>query len=327
MQVNLLELETSKLLKKFGDGNHKPGSGSAVALQGMLSAQLIRTVIDLTKDEKRRDSYKEILPSLLSIDKEIDGQIYPKLEKLLQDDSVQFDKVIKLRQAREVETDLIHRNELAGQAMQELKAATEIPIEIAGLCIKLAKFAISVFDGGFKSARGDSGVSLNTAVASVAGCLSIIDLNLLSFTSDKWTEKIRGEVNELRTSYKELYSESIARQEALKEEAEQRELFYSEINLVLSGIPTEVNLSDSVIESVATELQRTIWVHRDMLWRNDTVQNPIDVLKPEMVFKKMKYQFERKAEIGRYLVEGGLVEIAGQIDKQNKIVIIWEISR
>jgi formiminotetrahydrofolate cyclodeaminase len=33
-----------KDLMKFGAGNHKPGSGSAAAFQGMVSAKLISTV-------------------------------------------------------------------------------------------------------------------------------------------------------------------------------------------------------------------------------------------------------------------------------------------
>jgi len=52
----LIELSTEELLKKFGSGKHKPGSGSAAAFQGMLSAKLIHTVIDLTKS---RETYKK----------------------------------------------------------------------------------------------------------------------------------------------------------------------------------------------------------------------------------------------------------------------------
>jgi hypothetical protein len=37
MTEKLTEIATGKLLEKFGAGDHKPGSGSASALQGMLS--------------------------------------------------------------------------------------------------------------------------------------------------------------------------------------------------------------------------------------------------------------------------------------------------
>ena len=51
--TNKLELPAAELLEKFGKGSHVPGSGSAAAFQGMLSAQLILTVISLTLDKKR----------------------------------------------------------------------------------------------------------------------------------------------------------------------------------------------------------------------------------------------------------------------------------
>jgi formiminotetrahydrofolate cyclodeaminase len=62
MDVELIKLPTETLLGKFGLGNHVPGSGSATALQGLLSAQLISTVINLTSSEKHRNKYQSVLP-------------------------------------------------------------------------------------------------------------------------------------------------------------------------------------------------------------------------------------------------------------------------
>lgn len=47
--MNLIDYSAKELLEKFGAGNHKPGSGSAAAFQGLLSAQLIRTFISWSK--------------------------------------------------------------------------------------------------------------------------------------------------------------------------------------------------------------------------------------------------------------------------------------
>lgn len=62
MGKSLLEETTEELLKKFGAGNHKPGSGSAAAFQGMISAQLLITVINLTNENKRKKHYSHVLP-------------------------------------------------------------------------------------------------------------------------------------------------------------------------------------------------------------------------------------------------------------------------
>lgn len=171
-----MNLSTDMVLQRFGSGDHVPGSGSATAFQGMLSAQLIQNVINLTANSNQKHHYKERLPRLLTIDSKIKNQIYPSLERLFQEDAIQFDKVVKLRKARDKEIDLYKKNELKTMALQELKPATELPIEIADLCEELADFAAYVFDHGFASARGESGVALNSAVSAVAGCLSVIDL-------------------------------------------------------------------------------------------------------------------------------------------------------
>ena len=45
MQLDFSQLTVNQLLDKLGKGGHKPGSGSAAALQGMISSKLVQTVI------------------------------------------------------------------------------------------------------------------------------------------------------------------------------------------------------------------------------------------------------------------------------------------
>ena len=112
MNIPLLGITTEKLLEKIGAGNHKPGSGSAAALQAMISSKLLITVINLTDDDEHRKYYLEVLPGLLKLDNEIRERIYPRLTELFQNDSIQFDKTIKLRKARNKEENLIKKNQL-----------------------------------------------------------------------------------------------------------------------------------------------------------------------------------------------------------------------
>src|SRR5690554_4535881 len=103
MDIDLLNVTTEKLLEKFGAGNHKPGSGSAAAFQGMLSAKLLVTVISLTNEAKRRETYKNVLPKLLSMNNEIHNRIFPRLKDLFQEDAIQFGKTIQAREERDNE--------------------------------------------------------------------------------------------------------------------------------------------------------------------------------------------------------------------------------
>ncbi|MDB5141075.1 MAG: methenyltetrahydrofolate cyclohydrolase-like protein [Mucilaginibacter sp.] len=204
----LIELSTEELLKKFGSGKHKPGSGSAAAFQGMLSAKLIHTVIDLTR---AREAYKEWLPELMRMEAELDNRICPTLENLFQLDSEQFDRVIQLRLAHKTETNWTKKHALKEELDEAVLPATETPIAIGKLCAELAGFAIFICDHGFQSARGDSGVALNNLIGTIAGCLSIINLNLLSLGHDEQTEQIRLEAGRLKAAYLDLSTKAVER--------------------------------------------------------------------------------------------------------------------
>lgn len=320
MDGKLLELHANKLLQKFGKGNHKPGSGSAVAVQGLLSAQLIRTVISLTNEEKRRKHYAEVLPELLRMNSEIETRIYPALEKLCEHDSIQFDKYITRLRDRDHETDHQRQQELDRLGMKELVPATEIPLEIAILCMKLGEFAMYVFDHGFKSARGDAAVALNGASASVAGCLSIIDLNLSKFGCSDWTLKIRLQTEGIREGLAKLTTNASDRMVEFEALCREKSL-QVEIKDLRSGQWEEISLSDASIEKVARQLQNVLWSYRDRLWK-EVPDNQLAVLKPEVAIEKLLgYKFGY-ATLGQHSFDGGVSEIAGQIDKDQRTVLV-----
>ena len=143
----LIKLSTEQLLKKFGAGSHKPGSGSAAALQGMLSAKLVQTVIDLTIEKPKYDQY---LSSLNDIREKIENRTYPELSQLFQLDSEQFDRVITLRRERKNEKNPSKRMKVIQDLNEVLMLATETPINIAKLCVEVSEFALFLFDEGFQ---------------------------------------------------------------------------------------------------------------------------------------------------------------------------------
>lgn len=324
MAQNVINLSTDMVLQKLGLGDHVSGSGSATASQGMLSAKLIQNVIYLTVNSNQKHHYKEWLPRLFAIDSKIKNRIYPSLERLSEEDATQFDKVIKLRKARDEEIDPDKKNELKTLALQELKPATEMPIEIAELCEELAEFAAYVFDHGFAPARGESGVALSSAVSAVAGCLSIIDLNLLSFDySDDWTEKIRSEKSRLVSIYQDLYSKITERLERLREEADQKNSFNLAIGEFRSDKWVKSQLSYSNIEDIARQLQNTIWKYRNVIWKHDAPEKEVDILKPEIVLEKiLGFQFKQQTTLGIYEIQGKQINVAGLIDRKHKVIEI-----
>lgn len=319
---NLIDLQVKTLLKKFGAGNHKPGSGSAVALEGMLAAEMIRTVIDITKG---RPAYKHLIKDLEIIIKEVETDIYPALTKLIQEDSIQFGKAIEARKARNAEVEDIElRSKHAHEALEELKVATEIPVAIAKHCIRLAEIGIYIFDTCFQSARGDSSVAINSALSAVSGCLAIINLNLLSFGNDEWTNRMRAEADDIKNLRDKLLLEEDDRQENLKEEAKQMHEFFNEIKVCQNGLQLNSRLTYEQIEMLASNIQNALWKYRDYIWKKNVPETPIDIIDPIKLLKKLGYQYQQKDILESFETNDGVFETAGVIDTQNKHVSISE---
>ncbi|HEY2583079.1 MAG TPA: cyclodeaminase/cyclohydrolase family protein [Mucilaginibacter sp.] len=316
----LIEYTTEELLQKFGSGEHKPGSGSAAAFQGLLSAQLIVTVITLSK---RKPKYREWLQEYERMNSEIENRIYPQLLHFFQLDSEQFDRVIKLRRELKSETDVVKWRLIKQTLDDATLPATQTPIGIAKLCAELADCAVFLCDYGFQAARGDSGVALNNATATIAGCLSIINLNLLSLGHDEQTEQIRLDAERLKAIYDGLIVKAAESLSRLEKEAERMKRYHQRIQELDSGRWVKKKHSHSEIEELARRVQNTLWLYRDILGQKVTEENIIDLLKPDMVLTQiLNYQYFELESLDQNIKDNDGFEIAGIIDKAKKSVAV-----
>lgn len=129
-ELDLLDTPTNKLLTKFGSGGHKPGSGSAAALLGLLSGKLVQTVVSLTTD---RANYEEAQATLSGAVEVLVKQIEPQLTAAFEEDSRQFDRTIVARRRHDAAPmGSPERQRLSDDALSELRTSTEIPLEIGG---------------------------------------------------------------------------------------------------------------------------------------------------------------------------------------------------
>jgi len=325
MEIPLLGITTEKLLEKIGAGNHKPGSGSAAALQAMISSKLLITVINLTNEEDHRRFYLQVLPDLLRLDKEIKERVFPRLAELFQLDSAQFDKTINLRKARDQENNPIKKNQFSQEALRELKIAIDIPIEIAKLSIELSRFSEFVFDNAFQSARGDSQVALSGSLSALGGCISIIELNLLSYGINdlNYSKKINQEIDRLKSEYQRLNKISTSKIENLSSEVNSNIEIQSKVKNLLSKLKSKSKILDSDIEKLVLNLQEILWANKNQIWKKSKPGNQLEVLKPKMVLKKiLGYDYYETKNIpnGKDDFEGS--DLAGMIDQTKRLVLI-----
>lgn len=324
MTKNLLTISVDELLKKFGKGSHVPGSGSAAAFQGMVSAKLLVTVISLTCDDKRKRLYGKVFPELLSMQSKIEQRIFPRLTDLFYQDSLHFDQAIKLREARDNEPDPAIKTNLERQSLEQLKIGISIPLEIASLNNELAEMGNYVFDNGWKAVRGDSQVALSGAVAAIAGCISIINLNMLSFGGDEYEflEDITKKNNILKSIYDELTIIANSKIEQLEGERTEKMPLYKKATDLLSKVKSKTNLDDIEIENTAIELQQLLWKHRKQIWKEDYSETPLKILNPSHALQKvLGYKYFSMEDI---ILAGSTYDVntAGIIDQRDKLVLI-----
>lgn len=321
MNPDLLELPTRDLLEKIGAGNHKPGSGSAAALNGILSCKLLMTVIELTLNKPKYSHYHKEFTKLKNT---IEEKIGLRLELLFQEDSVQFDKAIQKRKARNKEENQRSKNDLQEESLRELKKSTEIPIEIADLCIQLAKYSVIIFDKGFKSARGDSGVALSSALSGLSGCISIISLNLQSFPRSVWTDSIQMQNKKFREEFGSLNTENIRLMDTLDAEAERKGAFLAEFIEIRKALYGKSKITHEEIETLARRIQNALWTYRELIWTAKPPKNQLGVLKAEKVIELLKYAFHKVETLG---VNEHNEEIAGVINNEECTITISSMYR
>jgi len=203
-----LELPTSKLLEEFGKGSHIQGSGSAAALSSLIGIELLKTVCKLTQT---KPAYSEHHSQMAYIQKELEEIYKPKIVQIFYDDSTEFGKASEFRILRDKEDDQKLKRKYGRQAADQLKIATEIPIELCELNFKLIEYALSIFDNGYKATRGDAGVAISNFLSAISGTLFIVLLNIRVSQKSKWTEEKRIQAEKLTSDYLKIQKDAFSR--------------------------------------------------------------------------------------------------------------------
>jgi formiminotetrahydrofolate cyclodeaminase len=204
---NFLQLPTQALLDEFGAGKHKPGSGSAAALLGLVACKMMQTVVTVTL---RNATYTENFAQLKFVDSVVSGH-EPFFREAIQRDSIQFDRYHRAAIARRESVDSSERRRLADRARQELMPATQIPLEIAEHGLDTAEKGLVIYDLGARYARGDSGVAVSSALSCCSGALFIVYLNLLQFREGQWATTTRASADRIAERYQLLQLEQFRR--------------------------------------------------------------------------------------------------------------------
>jgi len=176
-----LLLTANDLLDLFGAGDAVPGSGSANALIAALAAEVVRSIAFKTQ---KRDE-----PRYLSVRRTAEEIIFwatktsADLRRAVDEDANDFAEVIALRRERD-ESSLFpeiaenRRLESLRREVDALQRATAGPLQVARLAVDIAERALTMFDHGFQSARGESLSACNAALSAAGSSAFVATVNL-----------------------------------------------------------------------------------------------------------------------------------------------------
>jgi formiminotetrahydrofolate cyclodeaminase len=207
-QKSYLEIPAKDLLDAFGKGSHIPGSGSAAAFSGLMAIELMRTVLQLSIGKKDYEMYKKEFGILLT---RLTANAKPKFTKFFNIDIEVFHKVSYHRRLRDKAKSEEKKIEHKTLANEKLREATDIPLDICESSLDLMQTAFSIFDKGFKGARGDAGVAISNLLSSAQGALFIVFLNLRSFPKSKWKDEHMQRAVNLATRFTKLQKDAYSR--------------------------------------------------------------------------------------------------------------------
>lgn len=304
-----LKLPADELLNEFGAGHHIPGSGSAAALIGLVAANLASTVGQLTLN---KPAYEEFHKEVEAICQHLQTDLIPKLTSLFQQDAEAFDAVYNARIARRGAIDEQVKRRLKADWLSKQRVATAIPIKIANACVQIIDHATRLFDVGFKSARGDTGVALGAAVAGVLSAVYVINLNLVPYEGNYWAQQRRKECDQLQQTALDKYEAALLRLNLLRAEDVDTIDDADDAKAITTLLScSKQSYTDEEIEERARQLRRIIWKNRDRLSvEREITFKDSDLMDPEIALHMLGYSYSLAETLGKH----DALEVAGELD-------------
>ncbi len=197
-------------LDKLASRSPEPGGGSVSALVGALGAALVSMVGNLTLGKEKYVDVQDQVEELLASSEKLRDELQGLIQK---DTEVYADVSAAFKLPRETEEE---RAERSARIQEALKLATEVPFEIAGKCLEVARLSETSAVIGNVGAVSDAGVAVLLAEAAAQSAALNVKINVNSiedreFSEGRWAraKEILGECAELRDRVVKLTYEKL----------------------------------------------------------------------------------------------------------------------
>jgi formiminotetrahydrofolate cyclodeaminase len=187
----LFEKSLREVIEVSASKSPTPGGGSVSAIVACFGLAMASMVANLTLGKEK---YKDVAPQIDESLKEI-NELIKNLEELVEADMAVFNNFMKAYRLKgNTGTEKVARENAIQKALQE---ATDTPIEIARLCLKVLHIAERLSVAGNKMAVSDAGVAALLADAALKSVLLNVDINLPMIKDQKYVNKVVAEKEDM----------------------------------------------------------------------------------------------------------------------------------
>jgi formiminotetrahydrofolate cyclodeaminase len=182
MTVNIIEQPFFELIDSVSSKSAAPGGGSVAAAAGALGAGLITMSCKFTIDnEKYREHWDEFKVILHDVEK-----YRNELIELIDKDAKVYTGIVNIQSSKNTIIEKIGEEEYNQRLLTAYRHASEIPLQTAGLSLKILRSSKVVAEKGNINTITDTGVGAQMAYAGAIGGIFNVKINLKSIKDETY---------------------------------------------------------------------------------------------------------------------------------------------
>jgi glutamate formiminotransferase/formiminotetrahydrofolate cyclodeaminase len=183
----LMSMTAARFVDEVSTESPAPGGGSVAALMGSLGAALATMVANLTVGKKGYEAAWEALADLA----ERGQALKDRLARAVDEDTAAFNRVMDAMRLPKGTPDQQAERARAIEAAN--KAAADVPLHTARLCLEAIGLAATAAERGNRTSVSDAGVAALAARAGVEGATLNVRINLGGIADEAYKTKAADE--------------------------------------------------------------------------------------------------------------------------------------
>jgi len=189
--MSLIDLPTRDLLTAFSSSDPTPGGGSAAALASAVGASLLMMVTQLPKTRSGSDEDRAALAEAGGALAGVRAQLTAAIDA----DTEAYDQVVAAYKSPKATADEQAARKAAIQ--QALRAATEVPFDVARLSATALAAAAAIAAHGHRAAASDVGVAVALLRAGARGARLNVEINIGGLSDADYAKTATAEIARL----------------------------------------------------------------------------------------------------------------------------------